>query len=175
MLTIDSPQAKDARRPPRPKKVRPPFVPRSESLREYFDLWVTQPVPKDCRFCERILLLNNVGLCCTCTQKARRKDRQAHHRNWDTQKRKPASRPWTTCQIDAVLRAATTLPAVFSSQELCVAAWKECPERFSIKGIPESYPDHKTISALLARWLLRWDRLVRVGPNMYRLAKGGQA
>jgi len=64
----------------------------------------------------------------------------------------------------------------FSAEDLIVAAWKEFPRPFGLKGYSDQYPDsNRVLSAIMGeRGLTRKGWLAKMGQKMYALSKEGQ-
>jgi hypothetical protein len=89
-------------------------------------------------------------------------------------KRKP-KKPPTESQVAKIMRAARSLPQPFTKNALVVAAYREAPALFGLKGFPQ-YPD----SNLVFSYLYGKDGLVskamieRVGAGVFRVRGNGE-
>ncbi|MCS7168237.1 MAG: hypothetical protein RMI91_04890 [Gemmatales bacterium] len=64
----------------------------------------------------------------------------------------------------------------FSAEDLIVAAWKEFPKAFGLRGYAEQYPDaNRVLSAIMGeRGLAKRGWLAKVGQKLYSLSRDGQ-
>lgn len=64
----------------------------------------------------------------------------------------------------------------FSAEALTVAAWKESPKTFGLRGFVEQYPDANRVLACIMgdRGLARRGWLVKMGPKLYTLSRQGR-
>ncbi len=64
----------------------------------------------------------------------------------------------------------------FSAEALIVAAWKESPNTFGLKGFTEQYPDANRVLACIMgeRGLARRGWLVKMGQKLYTLSRQGR-
>jgi hypothetical protein len=64
----------------------------------------------------------------------------------------------------------------FSAEALIVAAWKESPSTFGLKGFVEQYPDANRVLACIMgeRGLARRGWLVKMGQKLYTLSRQGR-
>ncbi len=74
-----------------------------------------------------------------------------------------------------LLVAASKLPEVFHESDLVVAAWKESPESFGLRGYESSHPDsNRTLAPLCGnRGLVAQGWLVKHPDRYYGLSKAG--
>ncbi|GBD37478.1 hypothetical protein HRbin36_02612 [bacterium HR36] len=64
----------------------------------------------------------------------------------------------------------------FSAEDLIVAAWKEFPKAFGLRGYSEQYPDaNRVLSAIMGeRGLAKRGWLAKVGQKLYSVSRDGQ-
>jgi len=64
----------------------------------------------------------------------------------------------------------------FSAEDLIVAAWKEFPQAFGLRGYADQYPDaNRVLSAIMGeRGLAKRGWLAKVGQKLYSVSRDGQ-
>jgi hypothetical protein len=64
----------------------------------------------------------------------------------------------------------------FSAEALTVAAWRESPKTFGLKGFMDQYPDANRVLACIMgeRGLARRGWVVKMGPKLYTLSRQGR-
>jgi hypothetical protein len=64
----------------------------------------------------------------------------------------------------------------FSAEDLIVAAWKEFPNAFGLRGYADQYPDaNRVLSAIMGeRGLAKRGWLAKVGQKLYSVSREGQ-